>query len=183
MRNFLTNLSWTLLLVVIGLVLIFYNFNYLPAREKILRLQQEIKMWTERVNELTDSLQTLSTGKDTAFNVSYRFDELFISAESLKISPPGETILRSLLPNLRGAATIEVIGHTDTRNSPTTRWSSSWDYSASAAAVVARRLITLGVPAQKIIVVGAGDTRPLVAKTTHSAAVINRRIEIAVRTR
>ncbi len=176
-------MGWILFLLSLGSGLLFYNLKYLPTQEKMLRLQKEISMWTERLNTLTDSLEKLGTDRDVIFNTSYRFEEIFFSAESLRISPSGDSILRSLLPNLRGAAKVEVIGHSDTKGPLKNLFSSNWEYSAGAAAVVVRRLIALGIPAQKILAIGAADSRPIVTKSTPGAEVINRRVEIVGRAR
>lgn len=138
-------------------------------------------MWTRRVEELADSLKVLATGRDTIFSASFRFDELFTSPESLKVSAQGETVLRGIVSRLQGGR-VEVIGHTDTERPPS-GFRSKWDYSAAAAAAVCRRLISLGVRAESLLVVGAADTRPAVAKADAAAQILNRRVEIAVRAR
>lgn len=181
MKGLLTNLGWILFLALAALSLVLYNISYLPMQARVVGLQQEIKMWTERIEELTDSLKALTTGSDTLFRASYRFDELFTSPEELRISAQGEAILKGIVARLR-TGIAEVTGHTD-RKSPPAPWQSNWDYSAGAAAVVARRLISLGVPAEGVLVIGAADTRPVVAQTSADAQVVNRRVEIIVRPR
>jgi len=161
--------------------LIFYNLSYLPILAKTGRLQQEIKMWTQRVEELSDSLKALATGNGIIFRANFRFDEIFIIPESLTVSTQSEAALREIVPQLRGG-TIEVIGHTD-NSRPPSAWQSNWDYSAAAAAAVAQRLVTLGVLAARVLVLGAGDTRPLAGKAGADSQILNRRVEIVVRVR
>ncbi len=181
MKRILASFGWITFLILAAFSLIFYNVSYLPLQAKVVRLEQEIKMWTQRVEELTDSLKVLTSGSDTLFRASYRFDELFTSPEELKISTQGETVLRGIVSHLRSGR-VEVIGHTDSK-SPPAPWRSNWDYSAAAAAAVARRLISFGISAERVLVVGLADTRPLVAQTGADAQIINRRVEIAVRVR
>ncbi|MEO0004740.1 MAG: OmpA family protein [candidate division WOR-3 bacterium] len=176
MKGFLNSLGWILFLALAALSLIFYNLSYLPIQAKVVRLEQEIKMWTQRVEELTDSLKMLTSGEDTIFCTSYRFDELFTSPAELRLSSQGETVLRGIGAQLRGGR-VEVIGHTDSKVPPAP-WRSNWDYSAAAAAVVARRLVSLGVPAERVVVMGAGDTRPLIPRGGADAQFLNRRVEI-----
>lgn len=179
MKGILNSLGWILFLALAALGLVLYNTSYLSMQTRVVRLQQEIKMWTERIEELTDSLKVLTTENDTLFHASYRFDELFTSPEELRISAQGEVILKGIITRLR-TGKVEVIGHTD-RKSPPAPWQSNWDYSAGAAAVVARRLVSLGVQAERVVVIGAADTRPVAAQTGADAQVVNRRVEIVVR--
>ncbi|MEO0071617.1 MAG: OmpA family protein [candidate division WOR-3 bacterium] len=185
MKGFLNALGWIFFLLLCIVGLLFYNFSYLSKEAKISRLEQEIKMWTQRVAELTDSLRRSTEGTDTLFSRTFRFDELFESAESLKVSRDGEARLRDMVPQLRSTSgVIEVIGHTESKRSPALlSWPTGWEFSASAAAAAARTLISLGVPAERILVVGAADNRPAVPKTATDAQLMNRRVEITVRVR
>jgi flagellar motor protein MotB len=182
-KGFFSSLGWLLFLLTAAGSLIFYNFVYLPAQSRIIRMEREIQMWTGRVDELSDSLKMLSTGADTLFSVSYRFDELFTSAESLKLSATGESILRKILPQLASGPVVEVIGSCERRPPASARWQSSWEFSAFAAATVARWLISLGVPAAKVRVVSLGDRLFTGRPEGPDAQLLNRRIQIVVRAR
>lgn len=179
MKGYFSSLGWILFLGAIGAGLVFYNFIYVPMESRMMRMEREITMWTERVDELSDSLKILTSGPDTVFNISYLFDELFNSPESLKLSAAGESKLRAILPQLVNGPVIEVIGSSGSRVSKTSLWQNPWDYSAVAAATVARRLIGLGVPAGKIRVISIGDR----TQNEPDAQVLNRRIDIVVRSR
>ncbi len=185
MKGFLNALGWIFFLLLALIGLLFYNFTYLPKKAKITRLQQEIVMWTERVSELTDSLKRTTERSDTLFTQTFRFDEIFENPESLVVSRQGEALLREILPRLQNVSgVVEVIGHTDSKRSPSlTRWPTGWEYSASAASTVARSLISLGLPQKRVRVVAAADTKPLIAQTGMEAQVMNRRIEIVLRIR
>ncbi len=180
MKGFISSLSWILFLLAVGAGLLFYNFSYLPLASRAFRLEREVGMWTGRVDELADSLKLFKT-QDTLFSVSYRFDELFVAPESLRLSTAGENILRTVVPQLGSGPVVEVIASCD-RQLPKGAWQNSWEYSALAAAAVARRLVSLGVSADRVRVVALGDTRAPQRREAE-AALLNRRIQIAVRPR
>ncbi len=179
MRSFFSSLGWILFLLLMAAGLLFYNISYLPTVGKVNRFQQEIDMWTQRVAVLNDSLRRLRDESDSLFRVSFRFDELFVTAESLVLSPGGQVALKGIVPQLRGGR-VEIIGHTDSSRPPAP-WRNNWEYSAVAAAVVARELIARGVPVGAIVVGGVADTRPVATKATSDVQILNRRVEITVR--
>lgn len=183
MKGLFSSLGWIMFLALAVLVLLFYNISYLPKQERIVRLQQEISMWTQQITELTDSLQRLNSARDTTLNRTYRFDELFVSGESLILSVQGKLLLREVAPQLKALnVKFDVIGHTDGANPPiNSPYRTNWEYTAAAAAAVANELVNLGVPAGLIMVCGAGDSRPLMKKGSADARLLNRRVEIAVR--
>ncbi len=185
MRGLLSSLGWIAFLALAFLVLLFYNVSYLPQQGRVARLQQEINMWTQQVTELTDSLQRLTSVSDTIFKRTFRFDELFLSAESLVLSAQGKLLLRDVAPQLKALnVNFEVIGHTDGAKPPIgSPYRTGWEYSAAAAAAVANELKTLGIGAERLLVCGAADTKPLVKKGSADARLLNRRVEIAVRSR
>lgn len=185
MRGLYSSLGWMMFLLLAVFVLLFYNISYLPRQEQIERLEQEIKMWTQRVTELTDSLQRLNSAADTFFSRTFRFDELFVSAESLGVSVQGKTRLRELASQLRALnGKFEIIGHTDGPRPPdNSPWRTSWEYSAAAAAAVAKELVSLGLSAERLLVCGAGDTRPQEKRGSVVAMLANRRVEIVLRSR
>lgn len=178
MKGLISSLGWILFLLAVGAGLVFYNFSYLPLASRAFRLEREIGMWTARVDELADSLK-LFKRQDTLLSVSYRFDELFVAPESLRLSAGGENILRTIVPQLGPGPVVEVIASCD-RQLPKGSWQHPWEYSALAGAAVARRLVSLGVSADKIRVVALGDNRAP-QRRVPEATLLNRRIQIAVR--
>uniref|UniRef100_A0A7C4GGX4 OmpA-like domain-containing protein n=1 Tax=candidate division WOR-3 bacterium TaxID=2052148 RepID=A0A7C4GGX4_UNCW3 len=185
MKSIFSSIAWILFFALAAAVLVFYNFAYLPQASRITRLREEIAMWTRQVEELTDSLRQHRPGSDTAFRVSFSFDELFFSPESLTVVSQSEAMLRSYLPTLNATpGTIEISGHTDARTTPEKlrdRFPSAWEYGAAAAGRIARLFISWGVPAERIRVVSCADTRPAVAKTDPASRALNRRVEVIVR--
>ncbi len=185
MKGFFASLGWMLFLAVVVLGLLFYNVAHLPLQGRIVRMESEIKMWTQQVQELTDSLRRWADTTDVVFSQSFRLGDLFSDTDSLLLSESGRVGLRSAVERLRASTgTVEVIGHTATRKTPAgSRWRNAWDYSAAAAAEVAAVLIAAGVPAERVVVSGMADTRPLVPRTAQDAAMVNSRVEIVVRRR
>src|SRR5499433_1273888 len=73
---------------------------------------------------------------------------------------------------------LRVDGHTDVRpiNSPV--FKSNWELSAARAISVVQYLISLGVPAQRLVAAGFAEFQPLDTANTEDAFKRNRRIEL-----
>ena len=74
---------------------------------------------------------------------------------------------------------MRVDGHTDSRpilNSPL--FKSNWELSSARAISVVQHLISLGVPAQRLVAAGFAEFQPLDTATTEDAYKRNRRIEL-----
>ncbi|UZE48419.1 peptidoglycan -binding protein [Rhodopseudomonas sp. P2A-2r] len=74
---------------------------------------------------------------------------------------------------------MRVDGHTDSRpilNSPL--FKSNWELSSARAISVVQYLISLGVPAQRLVAAGFAEFQPLDVGTTEDAYKRNRRIEL-----
>ena len=72
---------------------------------------------------------------------------------------------------------LRVDGHTDVR--PITgAFKSNWELSSARAISVVQYLVTLGVPAQRLVAAGFAEFQPLDAAATEDAYRRNRRIEL-----
>jgi chemotaxis protein MotB len=74
---------------------------------------------------------------------------------------------------------LRVDGHTDARpitNSPL--FKSNWELSSARAISVVQYLISLGVPAQRLVAAGFAEFQPLDTAQTEDAYKRNRRIEL-----
>ena len=73
---------------------------------------------------------------------------------------------------------LRVDGHTDVRpiNSPV--FKSNWELSSARAISVVQYLVSLGVPAQRLVAAGFAEFQPLDTATTEDAYKRNRRIEL-----
>lgn len=184
MRSIAASLGWMLFLALAAFALVFYNVAYLPQDNRIARLKEEIDMWTRQVQAINDSLRTADAGPDTVLNVSFLNDVLFAASDSFRLCSQGQTALREYVPRLREAlGPIQIIGHTD--NSPVPerlrgRCPGNWELGAARAAAVATELIGWGVPARRIQVISAADTRPATPGTSATDRASNRRVQIVV---
>lgn len=134
--------------------LLFYNFVYAPRADRIVRQQNEINMWIGQLQQMNDSVKRVEAQHDTAFSVSYTFDELFGGAADLKLVPAAESLLRSCVTSLQSTTgPVEVIGHAGASQTPSAakdRFPGNWDYAAAAASAVASRLTAWGVASDRI---------------------------------
>src|SRR5215831_7095606 len=73
---------------------------------------------------------------------------------------------------------LRVDGHTDVRPVSGPNFKSNWDLSAARAISVVQYLISLGVPAQRLVAAGFGEFQPLDTGNTEDAYKRNRRIEL-----
>lgn len=71
---------------------------------------------------------------------------------------------------------VEVAGHTDTNGTP----ESNQRISQQRAEAVRDRLVAYGVPAERLVAVGYGQTRPRATNDTVEGRAMNRRIEFTV---
>ncbi len=185
MKNLLNNLGWVLVLVAVGAWLGFYNIAYRPAVERSLRQQEEIAMWTREVQNLTDRVRQYEAGPDTAFSVSFSFDELFTGPESFSLTRQADSLLRLVVPQLQQReGLVEVVGHTDNGPVPAAlkpAIAGNWEFGAAKAAVVLRALQGWGVPAARLALASRGATAPRDSSGTAAGAARNRRVEILIR--
>ena len=92
---------------------------------------------------------------------------------------------RSLLAELSDALSddrlkISVEGHTDDVPINTARFPSNWELSSIRATTVARELIALGVPQQRLRVTGYADTRPRADNDSPANRALNRRVSLVL---
>jgi outer membrane protein OmpA-like peptidoglycan-associated protein len=85
------------------------------------------------------------------------------------------TLARSL--NKYPRTTVEVIGHTDSTGSD----AYNQDLSERRARAVSSILISQGVPANRIVAIGAGERQPIASNATAQGRQLNRRVEIIIR--
>jgi len=73
---------------------------------------------------------------------------------------------------------LRVDGHTDVRPIYSSGFKSNWELSSARAISVVQYLISLGVPAQRLVAAGFAEFQPLDTGTTEDAYRRNRRIEL-----
>jgi flagellar motor protein MotB len=185
MKSFLSSFGWILFLVLAVFFLLFYNLAYVPRADRVVRQQNEINMWMGQLQEMSDSLKIVQTQWDTAFSVSFSFDELFGGAQDFKVAPSAESLLRTYIPTLQGSTSvIDVIGHAGGNQAPPAvrdRYLSSWDYAAAGAGAVARRLAAWGVTSDRIRVTSFSDSPRAGAGAAPDFRTGTPRVDIIVR--
>ena len=88
--------------------------------------------------------------------------------------------VREALVDTEGQITVS--GHTDNLPIYTDRFRSNWELSSARAVSVAHELLIDGdIDAQRFLVVGHADTKPLVDNETPENRARNRRVEIELR--
>lgn len=178
-------LGWILFLLAAALWLLFYNLSYLPLQGRVLSQQDEIGMWTEQVQNLSDRLERIEAVPETLFFTAHTFDQLFAGPDRLALSKEGERLVQECVPKLKLAeGLIEVTGHTDNLGVPTAlanRCASDWEYGAAKASVVVRALKAWGIQPQRLEVRSAGDAKPRADTLTAEGRGQNARVEILVR--
>ena len=114
--------------------------------------------------------------------------ELFFDVGQAVLLPEGRAELDKLATALNEldkqipaeiAWVLRVDGHTDVRpimNSPV--FKSNWELSSARAISVVQYLVSLGVPAQRLVAAGFAEFQPLDTATTEEAYKRNRRIEL-----
>src|SRR4249919_182513 len=111
--------------------------------------------------------------------------EVFFDTGQALLLPEGRDELASALVDLDKqipaeiAWVLRVDGHTDVRpimNSPV--FKSNWELSSARAISVVQYLISLGVPAQRLVAAGFAEFQPLDTAPTEEAYKRNRRIEL-----
>src|SRR3979409_1757925 len=76
---------------------------------------------------------------------------------------------------------LRVDGHTDVRPINSPLFKSNWELSSARAISVVQYLVSLGVPAQRLVAAGFAEFQPLDTAQTEDAYKRNRRIELKVR--
>jgi chemotaxis protein MotB len=113
--------------------------------------------------------------------------EVFFDTGQAMLLPEGQAELNSVATALVDldkripseiAWVLRVDGHTDVRpiNSPI--FKSNWELSSARAISVVQHLISLGVPAQRLVAAGFAEFQPLDPGNTEDAFRRNRRIEL-----
>ncbi len=73
---------------------------------------------------------------------------------------------------------LRVDGHTDVRPIASSQFKSNWELSSARAISVVQYLISLGIPAQRLVAAGFAEFQPLDPAPTEEAYRRNRRIEL-----
>jgi len=108
-------------------------------------------------------------------------DNVFFAPNSAELTATAGAVLDVAGPTLLGIGEqISIEGHANTVPS-SGKYATNWELSADRATQVLRHLVESdGMPATRIMSVGFGDSRPLVAGDSPEALVQNRRVDLVI---
>jgi chemotaxis protein MotB len=152
-------------------------------------LAQRVQELSRYRSEFFGRLRAILGNRPEVRIVGDRFvfqSEVFFDTGQAVLLPQGRAELDKLasvlidlgkqIPN-EIAWVLRVDGHTDVR--PITgAFKSNWELSSARAISVVQYLVTLGVPAQRLVAAGFAEFQPLDAAATEDAYRRNRRIEL-----
>src|SRR6266850_1122325 len=155
-----------------------------------LALAQRVQELSRYRSEFFGRLSAILSNRPDIRVVGDRFvfqSEVFFDSGQATLLPEGQTELNSVANALTDldkqipgeiAWVLRVDGHTDVRpiNSPV--FKSNWELSSARAISVVQYLISLGVPAQRLVAAGFAEFQPLDTAATEEAYKRNRRIEL-----
>ena len=154
-------------------------------------LAQRVQELSKYRSEFFGRLRAILGNRPDIRIVGDRFvfqSEVFFDTGQATLLPEGKTELdtvanalidldKQIPPEI--AWVLRVDGHTDSRpitNSP--QFKSNWELSSARAISVVQYLISLGVPAQRLVAAGFAEFQPLDSAPTEEAYKRNRRIEL-----
>jgi chemotaxis protein MotB len=109
-------------------------------------------------------------------------DSLLFASGSAVLTPLAQEIITSVGNSLIGIRNyIRIEGHTDNLPINTARYPSNWELSSARAANVLHLLQDrVGLPPDRLSIVGYGEHRPLVVNADDASRAMNRRVDIVI---
>lgn len=153
-------------------------------------LAQRVQELSRYRSEFFGRLRTILGNRPDVRIVGDRFvfqSEVFFDTGQAVLLPEGRAELDKLAAALIDldkqipseiAWVLRVDGHTDVRPINSPQFKSNWELSSARAISVVQYLISLGVPAQRLVAAGFAEFQPLDPGTSEDAYKRNRRIEL-----
>jgi len=124
---------------------------------------------------------TVSVDEDSANTaINFKGDEMFVAGQArlnAKILPVIAIVAREVA---EVSGVVRVTGHSDNQPIRTAEFPNNQALSEKRAAAVAEMLRNNGVAAERLQVLGQGDTQPVADSTTAAGRARNRRVEVVV---
>src|SRR5260364_246366 len=153
-------------------------------------LAQRVQELTRYRSEFFGRLRAILGNRPDIRIVGDRFvfqSEVFFDTGQATLLPEGKTELdtvanalidldKQIPPEI--AWVLRVDGHTDVRPINSPLFKSNWELSSARAISVVQYLVSLGVPAQRLVAAGFAEFQPLDPGNTEDAFRRNRRIEL-----
>jgi chemotaxis protein MotB len=153
-------------------------------------LAQRVQELSRYRSEFFGRLRTILGNRPDIRVVGDRFvfqSEVFFDTGQALLLPEGRAELDKLASALIDldkqipaeiAWVLRVDGHTDVRPINSPQFKSNWELSSARAISVVQYLVSLGVPAQRLVAAGFAEFQPLDPEKTEEAYKRNRRIEL-----
>ncbi|MGL5168393.1 MAG: peptidoglycan -binding protein [Afipia sp.] len=153
-------------------------------------LAQRVQELSRYRSEFFGRLRTILGNRPDIRIVGDRFvfqSEVFFDTGQALLLPEGRAELDKLAAALVDldkqippeiAWVLRVDGHTDVRPINSPQFKSNWELSSARAISVVQYLVSLGVPAQRLVAAGFAEFQPLDPDKTEEAYKRNRRIEL-----
>jgi chemotaxis protein MotB len=156
--------------------------------EVLAAAQQEAARLQGLRDQLAAQLAANGLGDTVRFRINERglvmglvADDVFFAAASAVLTPTAARVLDVSGPTLVAIPeNVSVEGHANTV--PVSgRYPTNWELSSDRATQVLRHLVEAdGMPGNRIMAVGFGDARPLVAGDSPEALAANRRVDLVI---
>ena len=143
-------------------------------------LAQRVQELSRYRSEFFGRLRAILGNRPDVRIVGDRFvfqSEVFFDTGQAQLLPEGRAELDKQIPG-EIAWVLRVDGHTDVRPINSPLFKSNWELSSARAISVVQYLISLGVPAQRLVAAGFAEFQPLDIGVTEEAYKRNRRIEL-----
>ncbi|MCL2775786.1 MAG: flagellar motor protein MotB [Oscillospiraceae bacterium] len=126
----------------------------------------------------------ISVQKNDSY-VMIRFeDNIFFASGSADVNPEGQKIINFMAAAIDAVIDqvdeIKIAGHTDDVPQNSSVFPSNWYLSMYRAANVEYYLENAGIPANKMVLMGYGEERPIADNSTEAGRSENRRVEIYI---
>ncbi|EKS37165.1 peptidoglycan -binding protein [Afipia broomeae] len=153
-------------------------------------LAQRVQELSRYRSEFFGRLRAILGNRPDVRIVGDRFvfqSEVFFDTGQALLLPEGRAELEKLATALIDldkqipaeiAWVLRVDGHTDVRPINSPQFKSNWELSSARAISVVQYLVSLGVPAQRLVAAGFAEFQPLDPEKTEEAYKRNRRIEL-----
>ncbi|UYO75124.1 OmpA family protein [Halomonas qinghailakensis] len=131
----------------------------------------------------TSSLEGVTDIEVDRFRVVVRIAEQgTFGSGNAEVTPAFAELLEELATVLAAVTgTISIEGHTDNVPISTSRFRSNWDLAALRASSVANILVsTETLSAERLMIQGFADTKPLASNLTPEGRAVNRRVELKI---
>ena len=177
-------INWFFIFVILligGVGVYFYYNDYLPLKKAFVDLQEENLRLVKLVGGRSEQPKNWEEKK--VRKIVIQTDKIFKPGTD-QLTTYGKKYLDELYAELEksGFKELRIESHTDSIPVQTKRdkYPTNWELAAHRATEVVRYFISKGAPADRLVAVSYGDSRPIAPNSTKEGRKQNRRIEIII---